>query len=108
MDEGCIHMGKEMTIATLKIFGECGVSPLLAAPMCKAADALEMEGVVQKIFHFLQVNPLFLKMVQLWSFVTDGDATQHLAGFRLFLWHKLADDNPLHAMVSKLQGLKIM
>ncbi|KAG1721992.1 hypothetical protein EDD22DRAFT_983034 [Suillus occidentalis] len=81
---GEVHLGKELTVIGAACFGEDELYPILAAPTCKTEDAGDMEGVLARAIERWNATRA-ATVGPLWSFATDGDATRHAAGHKLFL-----------------------
>lgn len=105
LEEGKMHLGKEMMEAALKVYGESGVSTLVAAPTCKSTTAAQMVDIFLQLIDAFKRSPVASRYVQLWTIVTDGDAVRRLAGFTLLMRHHLSEVDPeLYAMVSGMEG----
>lgn len=101
-----VHLGKEMSVVAVSLFGESGVYPLLAAPTCKQETAADMEWIFDTILEAwnkhgkAQVGPI-------WSFATDGDATRRAAGYNKFVKIPLSTASSLYGTLSNMPGLNL-
>ncbi|KAG2158373.1 uncharacterized protein EDB93DRAFT_1238125 [Suillus bovinus] len=98
---GKVHLGKELTVIGAVCFGEDELYPILAAPTCKTEDAADMEGVLVATGAAASVGPVR-------SFATDGDATCHAAGHKIFLKKPLSLESQLYSILSNMPGLNTM
>lgn len=107
--KGSVHLGKEMTVASVSFFGtgHSRTYPILAAPTCKQENAHDMIH----IFHSLigGYNQIAATVMgPLWSVATDGDATRRKAGYRLFVTKLLPSSSPIYPTMSKLLGINLL
>lgn len=105
---GDLHLGKEMTVASISFFGtgHSRTYPILAAPTCKQEDATDMTHIFQVVIS--AYNRLAAALLgPLWSIATDGDATRRKAGYGLFVKKPLAPSSPTHATLSQCDGLNL-
>ncbi|KAH9940250.1 hypothetical protein B0H21DRAFT_872024, partial [Amylocystis lapponica] len=106
LTKGTVHMGKEMTVVAISIFGEKGCYPILAAPTCKQETAADMEMIFESVFQSWEeaggelVGPI-------WSIATDGDATRRAAGYKLLVKNPLDSTSNLYGILSNLLGLNL-
>jgi len=107
LQSGKIHLGKEVTIVGAHIFGEDGLYPLLAAPTCKSENAADMEFVFNTVINGWRTAGGERDVGPLWSLATDGDATCHKAGHRVFLKKRLPIMSPLYGVLSNLPGMNL-
>ncbi|KAG2030716.1 hypothetical protein BDR03DRAFT_986894 [Suillus americanus] len=105
--DGDIHLGKELTVIGASCFGEDEIYPLLAAPTCKTEDATDMENILARTIRCWSASSAAASIGPIWSFATDGDATQHTAGHKLFLRAPLSEDSPLYGSLINLAGLNL-
>ena len=75
LDSGQVHLGKEMTVVVVHLFGEDETYPLLAAPTCKQEDYSDWEKLIDKLINTWTINGADRTVGPLWSFATDGDST---------------------------------
>ena len=75
LDSGQVHLGKEMTVVVVHLFGEDETYPLLAAPTCKQEDYSDWEKLIDKLIDTWTINGADRTVSPLWSFATDGDST---------------------------------
>ncbi|KAG2034010.1 hypothetical protein BDR03DRAFT_935427 [Suillus americanus] len=103
-----VHLGKEVTVIGVACFGEDELYPVLAAPTCKTEDAADMEGILTHAIERWSMTGAATSVGPVWLFATDGDATCHAAGHRLFIKHPLSMDSPLFAILSDMPGLNTL
>ena len=104
---GEVHLGKEMTVVVAHCFREDGTYPLLAAPSCKAEDNSDWEVLIHNLIDAWYETDAYKTVRPLWSFATDGDATCHKAGHKVFMSSKLAPSSLLFCILSNLLGLNL-
>ncbi|KAJ7431083.1 hypothetical protein FB451DRAFT_1065033 [Mycena latifolia] len=105
LSKGTVHLGKEMTVAAILLFGESGTYPILAAPTCKQEDADDMEFIFSTI---IQSWAGFKGRVgAIWSIATDGDATRRKAGYNMFVKIPLSAASSLFGTLSNMLGLNL-
>jgi len=104
---GKVHLGKEVTVIGVHIFGEDGLYPILTAPTCKSEDATDMEFVFNMAISGWWVAGGEEDIGPLWSFATDGDATHRKAGHRVFLKNQLPITSLLHGTLLNLPGMNL-
>ncbi|KAI0798191.1 hypothetical protein C8Q75DRAFT_802082 [Abortiporus biennis] len=106
---GRVHMGKEMSVVAVSCFGDgtSGTYPILAAPMCKQESAVDMKMLMELLVETYQCSRASQLVGPLWSFATDGDATQRAAGYALFVKTKLTSSSLLYPTLSRMPGLNL-
>ena len=104
---GQVHLGKEMSVIVVHIFGEDQTYPLLAAPSCKEEDHLDWEMLIYNVINSWYDNDTHQKVGPLWSFATDGDATRRKAGHKVLLQSMLTPSSPIYGVLSGLTGLNL-
>ncbi|KAJ6601842.1 hypothetical protein DFH09DRAFT_1069394 [Mycena vulgaris] len=77
---GTVHLGKEMTVCAVGIFGENGTYPILAVPSCKHVNA-EDSGTIYEIVTSTWNRVAAGIVGPIWSWATDGDMRRRIAGF---------------------------
>jgi hypothetical protein len=75
IQDGDVHLGKELTVIGVACFGEDELYPILAAPTCKTEDARDMEGLLARAIERWNATGAGSVIGPMWSFATDGDAT---------------------------------
>lgn len=108
LSKGDVHLGKEMTVASISFFGtgHSRTYPILAAPTCKQEDATDMVHIFQVVIS--AYNRIAAALLgPLWSVATDGDATRRKAGYTLFVKKSLSPSSPIYPTLSKLDGLNL-
>ncbi|KAG2091941.1 hypothetical protein BD769DRAFT_1679203 [Suillus cothurnatus] len=108
LKEGKVHLGRELTVIAAHIFGADGTYPILAAPTCKSEGATEMIFIFKTAIDAWKASGAEEKVGPLWSFATDGDATQQKGGHQLFLSVPLPFTSPLYGTLSNLPGLNLL
>ncbi|KAI0791765.1 hypothetical protein C8Q75DRAFT_715496 [Abortiporus biennis] len=106
---GRVHMGKEMSVVAVSCFGDrtsC-TYPILAAPTCKQESAVDMKMLMELLVETYQCSRASQLIGPLWSFATDGDATQWAAGYALFVKTKLTSSSLLYPTLSHMPGLNL-
>lgn len=91
LENGTMHLGNNLTACALKVFGESGVSTMMAAPSCKGMTAEQTVELIKRLIDAIRRNPALLRFIQLWAVVTDGDASRRLAGYLLVMRHFLGE-----------------
>ncbi|KII93403.1 hypothetical protein PLICRDRAFT_99321, partial [Plicaturopsis crispa FD-325 SS-3] len=104
--KGTVHLGKEMTVASISFFGERGTYPILAAPTCKQESQSDMEYICELIIGSWGATAA-AKLGEIWSFATDGDATRRAAGYKLFVRYMLSNTSKLYGTLSRMPGLNL-
>ncbi|KAK7461448.1 hypothetical protein VKT23_008626 [Stygiomarasmius scandens] len=104
--KGEIHLGKEMTVAVVGIFGETSVYPILVAPTCKREEASHSE------LTFCVVTEAYLEHpdachIPLWCWYSDGDPKRRSGGHCYFVSVVLSPDSRLYAELKALLGLNL-
>ncbi|KIJ59298.1 hypothetical protein HYDPIDRAFT_60297, partial [Hydnomerulius pinastri MD-312] len=107
LKSGKVHLGKEMTVAGVHVFGEDGVYPLIAAPTCKTEEAPDMEFIFDTLMDAWTAMGADKVVGDIWSVATDGDSTRRKAGHKLFLWAKIPITSPLYGVLSNLPGINM-
>jgi len=107
LQSGKIHLGKEVTVVGVHIFGEDGLYPLLAVPTCKSENAADMEFVFNTVINGWRTAGGERDVGPLWSLATDGDTTRRKAGHRVFLKKRLPITSPLYGVLSNLPGMNL-
>ncbi|KIK76637.1 hypothetical protein PAXRUDRAFT_28940 [Paxillus rubicundulus Ve08.2h10] len=87
--------------------GDDQTYPVLAAPSCKEEDHTDWEALMYNIIELWYDNDTHKKVGPLWSFATDGNATHHKAGHKIFLQAKLIPSSPIYGILSGLAGLNL-
>ncbi|KAG1841139.1 hypothetical protein DFJ58DRAFT_732592 [Suillus subalutaceus] len=108
IQDGDVHLGKELTVIGVTCFGEDELYPILAAPTCKTEDASDMEGLLARAIGRWNATGAASVVGPVWSFATDGDATRCAAGHRLFLRNPLSSDSELYGILGNMPGLNTM
>ncbi|KAG1718200.1 hypothetical protein EDD22DRAFT_855598 [Suillus occidentalis] len=108
IQDGDVHLGKELTVIGVACFGEDELYPILAAPTCKTEDARDMEGLLAHAIERWNATGAASVIGPVWSFATDGDATRRAAGHRLFLKNPLSPDSELYGILGNMPGLNTM
>lgn len=106
---GELHLGKEMTVASISFFGtgNSRTYPILAAPTCKQEDASDMASIFEMLITgYNKVAAAILG--PLWSVATDGDSTRRKAGYHLFVRNPLSPSSPTYRTLVQLQGLNLL
>jgi hypothetical protein len=98
-----IHLGKELTVIGVLCFREDEIHPILAAPICKAEDASDMEHILVQTIKCWNISSIATSVGPVWSFAMDGDANHHAAGHKLFVKTPLPPDLPSYACLSICQ-----
>ncbi|KAG2742207.1 hypothetical protein P692DRAFT_201659687, partial [Suillus brevipes Sb2] len=107
LHEGHVHLGKELTVIGVSCFSEDEIYPILAAPTCKTEDASDMERILAQTVERWNSSDAVTSVGPAWSFATDGDATRHAAGHKLFVKTPLAPDSPLYGTLINMPGLNL-
>ncbi|KIN93961.1 hypothetical protein M404DRAFT_169661, partial [Pisolithus tinctorius Marx 270] len=107
LQEGHVHLAKEVTVVGLHLFGKDTVYPILAAPTCKSEDARDMETVLTLVTNAYKDTGSPAIIGPLWSVATDGDALRHKAGHKLFVKNKIPISSDLFRILSNLPGLNM-
>ncbi|KAG1877634.1 hypothetical protein DFJ58DRAFT_720422 [Suillus subalutaceus] len=81
--------------------------PVLVAPTCKTEDATDMEGVLKCALQHWKATGAEQTVRPIWSLATDGDATRHAAGHRLFVKKPLSSESPLYGILINMPGLNM-
>ncbi|KAG2150792.1 hypothetical protein DEU56DRAFT_908430 [Suillus clintonianus] len=108
IQDGEVHLGKELTVIGVACFREDELYPILAAPTCKTEDASDMEGLLARAIGRWNATGAASAVGPVWSFATDGDATRHAAGHRLFLKNPLSQYSELYGILGNMPGLNTM
>ncbi|KAG1782210.1 hypothetical protein EV702DRAFT_1240022 [Suillus placidus] len=108
IQDGDVHLGKELTVIGIACFREDELYPILAAPTCKTEDARDMEGLLTHAIERWNATGAASVVGPVWSFATDGDATRRAAGHRLFLRNALSPDSELYGILGNMPGLNTM
>ncbi|KAG2340566.1 hypothetical protein BDR05DRAFT_977284 [Suillus weaverae] len=108
IQDGDVHLGKELTVIGVTCFGEDELCPILAAPTCKTEDARDMEGLLARAIEWWNATGAASVVGPVWSFATDRDATQCAAGHQLFLRNALSPDSELYGILGNMPGLNTM
>ncbi|KAG2068729.1 hypothetical protein BDR04DRAFT_1023632 [Suillus decipiens] len=103
--DGEVHLGKEVTVIRAACFGEEELYPILVAPTCKMEDSKDTEIVLAHAIQRWSATGADQIVGPVWSFTTDGDATRHAAGHRLFLKNPLSMHSLLYGTLSNMPGL---
>ncbi|EIM85735.1 uncharacterized protein STEHIDRAFT_25295, partial [Stereum hirsutum FP-91666 SS1] len=107
--KGELHLGKEMTVASISFFGsgDSRTYPILAAPTCKQEDASDMAYIFETLIAgYNKVAAALLG--PLWSVATDGDSTRRKAGYHLFVKKPLSPSSPTYTTLVKVLGLNLL
>ncbi|KIO07202.1 hypothetical protein M404DRAFT_54221, partial [Pisolithus tinctorius Marx 270] len=107
LQEGHVHLAKEVTVVGLHLFGEDTVYPILVAPTCKSEDAGDMETVLTLVTNAYKDTGSPAIVGPLWSIATDGDALRCKAGHKLFVKNKIPISSDLFGILSNLPGLNM-
>ncbi|KAG9309942.1 hypothetical protein JVU11DRAFT_9974 [Chiua virens] len=107
LDSGQVHLGKEMTVTVVHLFGEDETYPLLAAPSCKEEDYTDWEKLINMLIDAWMTNGADKTVGPLWSFATDGDSTRRKAGHRTFVHTMLDESSPLYGILADIPGLNL-
>ncbi|KAG1779870.1 hypothetical protein EV702DRAFT_1178143 [Suillus placidus] len=108
IQDGDVHLGKELTVIGVACFGEDELYPILAVPTCKTEDARDMEGLLARAIEWWNATGAASVIGPVWSFATDGDATRRAVGHRLFLRNALSPDSELYGILGNMPGLNTM
>ncbi|KAH9913947.1 hypothetical protein B0H21DRAFT_805153 [Amylocystis lapponica] len=104
--KGTVHMGKEMSVVAVSLFGEKGCYPILAAPTCKQETAADMEMLFTSVIR--SWNEVGAGTVgPLWSVATDGDSTRRAAGYNMLVKIPLSPTSSLYGTLSNMAGLNL-
>ncbi|KAG2365603.1 hypothetical protein BDR07DRAFT_1449758 [Suillus spraguei] len=106
--DGEVHLGKKVTVIGAARFGEEELHPILAAPTCKTECASDMEGVITRAIQCWSATGADQAVGSIWSFATDGDATQCAAGHKLFVKNPLSPHSQLYGILSNMPGLNTL
>ncbi|KAG2110150.1 hypothetical protein BD769DRAFT_1630364 [Suillus cothurnatus] len=93
LNEGEVHLGKEMSMMGIHAFGDDNIFPILAAPTCKMENIATMMEI--------------LTMAQDWYFATDRDSTHRGTGHHLFVKTELPKMSKLYGTLSCMPGLNL-
>ncbi|KAK7446038.1 hypothetical protein VKT23_014661 [Stygiomarasmius scandens] len=104
--KGDIHLGKEMTVAVIGVFGETSVYPILVAATCKRETAADSE------FTFCTVSEAYFahpdaSQIPLWCWYTDGDPKCRPGGHQYFVTVTLPHDSRLYHLLKDLLSLNL-
>jgi hypothetical protein len=106
LQEGKVHLGRELTVIAAHIFGADGTYPILAAPTCKSEGATEMIFIFKTAIDAWKASGTEEKVGPLWSFATDGDTTRRKGGHQLFLSVPLPFTSPLVTSLGSISSLE--
>ncbi|KAG1813664.1 uncharacterized protein BJ212DRAFT_1482561 [Suillus subaureus] len=102
-----VHLGKELTVMGASCFGRDEIFPILAAPTCKSENANDMEQILTKAIDRWNTTGAAAQVGPVWSVATDGDATHHTAGHRLFVKSPLSESSDLYGTLINMLGLNL-
>ncbi|KAG1796095.1 hypothetical protein EV424DRAFT_1334292, partial [Suillus variegatus] len=105
--DGEVHLGKELTVIGASCFGQDEIFPILVAPTCKTENAYDMEQNLSRAIARWNVTGAAVHVGLVWSLATDGDATRHAAGHKLFVKTLLHQDSPLFGTLINMPGLNL-
>lgn len=106
LSNNTVHLGKEMSVVAVSLFGESGTYPILAAPTCKQETATDMEWIFDTVIKTWKESGE--KHVGcIWSFATDGDSTRRAAGYSKFVKNHLPSTSILYGTLSNMPGLNL-
>ncbi|KAG2044115.1 hypothetical protein BDR03DRAFT_977769 [Suillus americanus] len=103
-----VHLGKEVTVIGMACFSEDELYPVLVALTCKTENAADMEVILTRAIKHWGATGADTCVGPVWSFATDGDATCHAAGHRLFVKKPLSSDSLLYATLSDMPRLNTL
>ncbi|KAK7455836.1 hypothetical protein VKT23_010871 [Stygiomarasmius scandens] len=104
---GEVHLGKEMTVVVVSIFGESSVFPLVCSPTCKKGGAEDSENLFRAISDAFHEHPIVGKL-EAFCWYTDGDPSRRKGGHRYFVQIEVRPGTQLHSILSRLPGLNLM
>ncbi|KAE9387350.1 hypothetical protein BT96DRAFT_1005201 [Gymnopus androsaceus JB14] len=106
IDNGTVHLGKEMTVAAVVSIGEDGLYPILTAASCKEEDMEDSVYIFQMIIDEItaQANQLNSKVGHLSSIATDGASIRRAASYCLLVRYLLTLGSSLDIILSQLPG----
>ncbi|KAG9309783.1 hypothetical protein JVU11DRAFT_10157 [Chiua virens] len=107
LDSGQVHLGKEMTVTVVHLFGEDETYLLLAAPSCKEEDYTDWEKLINMLIDAWMTNGTNKTVGPLWSFATDSDSTRCKAGHHTFVRTMLDKSSPLYGILVDIPGLNL-
>ncbi|KAG2032822.1 hypothetical protein BDR03DRAFT_873313, partial [Suillus americanus] len=102
-----VHLRKEVTVIGIACFNEDELYPILVAPTCKMEDATDMEGVLKHALQRWKATGADQTVGPIWSLATNGDATHHAVGHRLFVKKPLSSESPLYGILINMPGLNM-
>ncbi|KAG1862950.1 hypothetical protein C8R48DRAFT_748149 [Suillus tomentosus] len=105
--DGHVHLGKELTVMGASCFGRDEIFPILAAPTCKTENTNDMEQILAKAIAQWNSTGAAAQIGPVWSVATDGDATRHAAGHRLFVKSPLSEGSDLYGTLINMPGLNL-
>ncbi|KAJ7244090.1 hypothetical protein C8J57DRAFT_1556077, partial [Mycena rebaudengoi] len=101
---GRVHLGKEMTVVAVGLFGERGTFPILALPSCKHVDAEDSRTIYETVSSAW--NKVAAGIVgPIWSWATDGDTRRRIAGHHFFVTTPLHRLSPIYGTIAAMVGL---
>ncbi|KAK7445999.1 hypothetical protein VKT23_014622 [Stygiomarasmius scandens] len=104
--KGDIHLGKEMTVAVIGVFGETSVYPILVAATCKKETAADSEFTFRTVSEAYFAHP-DASQIPLWCWYTDGDPKCRPGGHQYFVTVTLPHDSRLYHLLKDLLGLNL-
>jgi hypothetical protein len=107
LNEGEVHLGKEMSVMGIRAFGDDNLFPILAAPTCKTENVAAMMAILSMARDRWRATGAEARFGPIFCFATDGDSTRRGAGHRLFVKTELPMTSKLYGTLSCLPGLNL-
>jgi hypothetical protein len=104
--EGTIHLGKEMSVIAVGLFGDDDIFPVLAAPTCKCKDSEKMMSIFMLVRDRWKetgaeepLGPIFIKFCYRWRLDMEGSWSPIVPQDQAFsnvqaLWDTLSHAGP--------------
>ncbi|KAG2114960.1 hypothetical protein BD769DRAFT_1629965 [Suillus cothurnatus] len=106
--DGHVHLGKELAVVGASCFRWDEIFPILAAPTCKTENTNDMEQILARAITRWNLTGTTMQIRPVWSVATDGNATRHAAGHRLFVKSLLSESSELYGTLINMPGLNLM
>lgn len=106
LQDGEVHVAREMSVYAIKVLGTRGVFPILVAGTCKASDKKVAASIIRQVRQAIDENSEIQKAFLLNAQVTDGDSVQRAAGYEVFFSERISEDNSaeLYPYVRRMKG----